>query len=345
MTNSNITTNHLNINRGNGMVPGQKGYKAKMLEMLMVVFALWATVAIAGVNEDLIKAAADGDLPAVKGFIAKGADVNAKDSNGATALIEAAYHDGDELLVQALLDKGADINAKMNNGSTALMCAAHRHNNEVVLLLLANGADVKAKNNNGTTALWFAVSSAGQRSDCNRDVVQAMLDKGADVNAKTNQGKTVLLLASQKGYKEIVELLINKGADINAITVTLPSTPPALRPLFDDPETSHFKGREVHVTGLVDYSTDEYPHKFSSDSSKQAYARLKTTDGEFDILLDSRGEQMANTTDGKSVEVRGILTGQSSQDLTASLSSGTIGTITRATRVLEIKVEEFKETQ
>ena len=45
------------------MLSGLTGYRAKILAACVMVFALWAAVAIAGVNEDLIKAALRGDLP------------------------------------------------------------------------------------------------------------------------------------------------------------------------------------------------------------------------------------------------------------------------------------------
>ncbi len=117
------------------MVSVQAGYKVRILVVLMVVFALRATVAMAGANEDLIEAAKRGDLVAVKGFIVNGADTNAKDKNGGTALIFASGN-GHIEIVQALLDKGADVNAKTNQGLTALRLASQEGHKEVVQLLL-----------------------------------------------------------------------------------------------------------------------------------------------------------------------------------------------------------------
>lgn len=58
---------------------------------LIAAFALWAIPACAGVNDDFLEAAKQGDLAAVKGFLAKGADVNARvDKGGRTALILAS---------------------------------------------------------------------------------------------------------------------------------------------------------------------------------------------------------------------------------------------------------------
>jgi ankyrin repeat protein len=51
---------------------------------------------------------------------------------------------GDATTVQALLARGADVNARANNGATALMLASQNGHNEVVQDLLAKGADVNA---------------------------------------------------------------------------------------------------------------------------------------------------------------------------------------------------------
>lgn len=57
------------------------GDRLRIQAALMVVFALWAHVAVAGVNEDFLKGAAGGDLPAVKSVLAKGSALHAKDAD------------------------------------------------------------------------------------------------------------------------------------------------------------------------------------------------------------------------------------------------------------------------
>ena len=51
-----------------------------------------------------------------------------------------------------LLDYGADINAKDKNGATALMAASEARNAELVKLLLDHGADVNIQDKQGKTA-------------------------------------------------------------------------------------------------------------------------------------------------------------------------------------------------
>ena len=104
-----------------------------------------------------------------------------------------------------------------------------------------------------------------------------------------------------------------------------------------DPNTPLVTGQEVRTKGVVEYNT---PAKNSHVS--RAYARFKVANGQFGILLDSRGEEMARTMDGKTIEVRGTLTGKATFDMTSSLSSPTSGTISKVTRNPELKIEEFK---
>jgi len=52
----------------------------------------------------------------------------------------AASHEGHQQIVQALLSKGAEVNAKDNNGQTALMFASDKGHQEVKELLIKAGA-------------------------------------------------------------------------------------------------------------------------------------------------------------------------------------------------------------
>jgi ankyrin repeat protein len=71
-------------------------------------------------------------------------------------LIDAARDDDADIL-QSLLDAGADINAKDTAGYTALMWAAGLGHTDTVKLLLDHGADVHIENNYKNTALGLAV--------------------------------------------------------------------------------------------------------------------------------------------------------------------------------------------
>jgi ankyrin repeat protein len=78
-------------------------------------------------------AAGEGKLNAVRYLLAEGANVNASEMQGRTALVEAAYY-GHVDVVKELLLHGADINTVSADG-TALDIAVSRKNTEAADLL------------------------------------------------------------------------------------------------------------------------------------------------------------------------------------------------------------------
>ncbi len=80
-------------------------------------------------EEQLVTAAKNGKTAAVQRLLAAGADVNARNEWGNTALTEAAVR-GDRETVEALLAAGADVNV-------------------IVQALLARGVDIHDKKQGG----------------------------------------------------------------------------------------------------------------------------------------------------------------------------------------------------
>jgi len=161
-------------------------------------------------SQDLIKACKENNLDGVKRALDDGADIEAKDNNGWTALILAS-NEGNKEIVELLLDRGADVETTIKDSLvTALIIAIDRGHKEIKKLLLENGADIEAKKNNG----WTALISASIQGD--KEIVELLLENGADIEAKKNNGWTALISASIQGHKEIVELLLDRSADIEA---------------------------------------------------------------------------------------------------------------------------------
>ena len=155
-------------------------------------------------------AAMRGDADAVRDLLAEGADVNAAQGDGMTALHWSARQ-GDPSLVGTLLDAGADVHAGTRIGHyTALHMAGEVGAGEVVELLLDAGADPMARVSvaGHPTALHFAAASGSARA------VEALLGAGADVNAREESwGQTPLMFAASKGRTEAVRSLLAAGAD------------------------------------------------------------------------------------------------------------------------------------
>lgn len=91
-------------------------------------------------NSYLHRAAIEGAKPFVIEFLLKrGLDINARNAQGETALILAAWY-GRADLVEVLLQKGADPNVKTRKGLSALKVASRNGDDRIVNLLLAQGA-------------------------------------------------------------------------------------------------------------------------------------------------------------------------------------------------------------
>lgn len=201
------------------------------------------TVVQENMGQELIKAAEKGETAAVLELLKKGADINAADEKGRTAVL-AATHGNHAETVKALIEAGADIHIRDNRldnvflyagaeglldivklaidagadpkltnryGGTALIPASERGHVEVVQELLArSGVDVNHVNNLGWTALMEAIvlSDGGE---AHQQIVQLLIDHGADVNIPDKDGVTPLAHAKKRGYREIEEMLIKAG--------------------------------------------------------------------------------------------------------------------------------------
>ena len=136
------------------------------------------------VSEDALHYAARyavraGDTEMLKAAITAGADVNARDGRGWTALMYAVDN-GYLLLVSQLLEAQADVNLRAPEGATALfMAAAHGHT-EIIELLMKAGADVSVRDTKGTTPTDVARERYGDANAARRNgesaLVIALLD-------------------------------------------------------------------------------------------------------------------------------------------------------------------------
>ncbi len=157
----------------------------------------------------LMHAARRGHTKIVRYLLQKGADINAKDNRGSTALM----HSKDIEITKELIKHGAELEVVDRYGKNALIMAVERHKFELVKLLILSGASVDSNRDNNTP-LTYALSKGY------KEIFLYLLDKGANIDAKLKRGYqgsiTVLHKASRMGKIVYVEALLKKGAKVNA---------------------------------------------------------------------------------------------------------------------------------
>ncbi len=202
-----------------------KGRFKHMKKLLLILAIFIFTISNAHAEKLFInfKNAKTITVQQVETALKKGANVNARDTDGATPLMYASgynptvwdnsgYYNPNPKIIELLLNHGANIHAKEKNGMTPLMVASEKNTNpKVIELLLKHGANVNAKDADDRTPLIFA--SSGNTPQ----VIELLLSHGANINAKEKYaGVTPLMRASESNKNpKVIELLLKHGANIN----------------------------------------------------------------------------------------------------------------------------------
>jgi ankyrin repeat protein len=170
----------------------------------ITVQASLSTTPKAHAVEDIFQAVESNQFEVVQKLLQAGAPVSARDGNGVTPLMQAAVYAGPEVM-RLLLSRGADPNAANEAGSTALMWSIGDMSK--VRILVDTGADVNARfPGTGVTPLTLAARHTGSAP-----IVKLLIAKGADINAVEKSGLNAVAIAASAGNTEVLRLLLDKG--------------------------------------------------------------------------------------------------------------------------------------
>ena len=158
-------------------------------------------------------AAQRGDLETVRTLLRDGADVNAAQGDGMTALHWTALN-GDLTTMNVLLIAGATTEPLTRVGRyTPLHLASSRGHAAAVARLLAAGSKPAAVTETGVQPIHLAAQAGSA------DAVRALLDRGADVNASDEtHARTPLVFAVSQNRLDAMKVLLAKGADVRLAT-------------------------------------------------------------------------------------------------------------------------------
>ena len=176
-------------------------------ELVRELIARGADVNTRGHNgmTPLMRAGTGGaDLEKAGLLLDAAADVNAADEFGPALQWPIAVWDTE--MVRLFLDRGANLDAQDPAGRSALMYCALDGARELTALLLARGARLELRDTEGLTALhWAAMVDWGHTG-----VLQALLAAGANPSAASPDGRTPLALA--RHYRNTAALTLLEQA-------------------------------------------------------------------------------------------------------------------------------------
>ena len=228
-----------------GVTPLALAIERNQVQQANILVELGADIHAEGIDNTtaLTKAVSKGVAMARAVIVPE--NVQSRDSSGRTPLHIAAQERAAADIIEYILGLGADVNARDKGGNTALHTAVANNSQQIGELLLDAGADVFTPNVSGDSVLRIALTRQGGRegwllnstvarsfdgagntplhlaAEWNLvNVVPLIIEKGGDINARNFNGETPLFNAVKANSPEMIAELLspsrNPAADINA---------------------------------------------------------------------------------------------------------------------------------
>ena len=186
------------------------------MRSVVALFAVLLMTAAVPPDSPVADAAMRGDTERVRELLRGGADVNAAQGDGMTAIHWAAEHDAVEM-TEVLVFAGANLEATTRlGGFTPLLVASRTGSAAVVDKLLDAGAPIEAATSTGETALHLAAASGSS------ETASVLVSHGANLDAvELTKGQTPLMFAAAYGRVDVVEVLLHAGAEAALETIVV----------------------------------------------------------------------------------------------------------------------------
>lgn len=170
---------------------------------------LFETHVSGDVNEELVKAAANGDSSKVDEILQRSdATVNVNGVFAGHTALQAASQNGHVDVIKVLMKYDLDMEIEDKDGDRAVHHAAFGDEPVVIELLHRGGADLNARNKRRQTPLHIGVNKG------HIGVVKALLEIGCHPSLQDSEGDTPLHDAISKKRDDMISLLLEYHADL-----------------------------------------------------------------------------------------------------------------------------------
>ena len=191
-----------------------------------------------------------GHVSTISTLLSRNAQIEARTKKGLTPLLCARENVSTSRInvMRVLLSAGANLDAKDENGDTALHQAVSLSRPDWVKFLLSFTPNLELQNNIGETPLLRAVDfSPLSYAEKILETVQLLLDAGADTKPTDRKGQTAVLIAIKtialktgfeerywRVYVDLVDKLCRKGASATRLSVNLATPLEATKQIKDE---------------------------------------------------------------------------------------------------------------
>jgi len=176
------------------------------------------------IGSGLMIGAWEGNIPLMRLFLSRGADLYLSNGNGETALALAAWR-GQLEAVKWLVERGASVNAPPRQWSP-LHYAVFGGHAAVADYLLAQGADLEARSTNGSSVLMMAVYEGHEA------LAKQLIERGARRDVRNDWGDGALEWAMRSNHLGIARLVGDPASYQEALNQPKEHWGPPQRSLF-----------------------------------------------------------------------------------------------------------------